>query len=144
MAPGSLVTYEPQVNSDVFGMFQSLVEGRVSWDLLVKDVPKDEHQDLDYIIGMQDWNANVNPNFGRDNKVFPHPVCPFTESEANRYREQWVCYGTEWHSAKELTVLPKRTVTVTDAGRLRPDPRPGEGVFGGHRVNAPTMIRLAR
>jgi hypothetical protein len=32
-APGSLVTYEPQVNSDVFGMFQSLVEGRVvPWD----------------------------------------------------------------------------------------------------------------
>jgi hypothetical protein len=28
-APGSLVTYEPQVNSDLFGMFQSLVEGRV-------------------------------------------------------------------------------------------------------------------
>ena len=27
-APGSLVTYEPQVNSDVFAMFQSLVEGR--------------------------------------------------------------------------------------------------------------------
>ena len=39
-APGSLVTYEPQVNSDVFGMFQSMVEGRpVPWDLLVKDVP---------------------------------------------------------------------------------------------------------
>ena len=32
-APGSLVTYEPQVNSDVFGMFQSMVEGRaVPWD----------------------------------------------------------------------------------------------------------------
>ena len=44
------MTYEPQVNSDVFGMFQSHVEGRVvSWDLLVKDVPKDKHQDLDYI-----------------------------------------------------------------------------------------------
>ncbi len=28
-APGSLVTYEPQVNSDVFAMFQSLVEGRI-------------------------------------------------------------------------------------------------------------------
>ena len=27
-APGSLVTYEPQVNSDVFAMFQSEVEGR--------------------------------------------------------------------------------------------------------------------
>ena len=50
-APGSLVTYEPQVNSDVFGMFQSMVEGRaVPWDLLVKDVPPEHHHDLDYII----------------------------------------------------------------------------------------------
>ena len=74
-APGSLVTYEPQVNSDVFGMFQSLVEGRiVPRDLLVKDVPKDKHDDLDFIIGMLDWDANVNPNFGRDNRVFPRPV----------------------------------------------------------------------
>ena len=29
IAPGSLVTYRPQVNSDVFAMFQSEVEGRV-------------------------------------------------------------------------------------------------------------------
>ena len=54
-APGSLVTYEPQVNSDVFAMFQSEVEGRiVPWDLLVKDVPPEHHQDLDYIISMLD------------------------------------------------------------------------------------------
>src|SRR3954464_15526012 len=39
-APGSLVTYEPQWGSDVFGMYQSMVEGRpVPWGLLVKDVP---------------------------------------------------------------------------------------------------------
>ena len=51
-APGSLVTYEPQVNSDVFAMFQSLVEGRVvPARLLVKDVPPDKHDDLDFIIG---------------------------------------------------------------------------------------------
>ena len=32
-APGSLVTYEPQVNSDVFAMFQSEVEGRITtWE----------------------------------------------------------------------------------------------------------------
>ena len=63
-APGSLVTYEPQVNSDVFGMFQSMVEGRaVPWDLLVKDVPPEHHHDLDYIVGMLDWDANVDPEF---------------------------------------------------------------------------------
>ncbi|HJY05869.1 MAG TPA: hypothetical protein VJ323_06105, partial [Bryobacteraceae bacterium] len=57
-APGSLVTYEPQVNSDVFAMFQSLVEGRaVGWDLLVKDVPKERAHDLDFLIGMLDWEA---------------------------------------------------------------------------------------
>ena len=65
-APGSLVTYEPQVNSDVFGMFQSMVEGRaVPWDLLVKDVPPEHHHDLDYIIGMLDWDANVDPEFAQ-------------------------------------------------------------------------------
>ena len=122
---------------------QSLVEGRVvPWDLLVKDVPKDKHQDLDFIVGMLDWDANVNPNFGRDNKVFPHPVCPFAESEANGYREQWVCYGTEWCSAKELTVLPTRTVTIRDAAACGLIVVQGEGVFGGHQINAPTMIRF--
>ena len=38
-APGSLVTYEPQWGSDVFGMYQSMVEGRaVPWQLLVKEI----------------------------------------------------------------------------------------------------------
>ena len=61
-APGSLVTYEPQVNSDVFAMYQSLVEGRtVPWDLLVKDVPPEHHHDLDYILDMLDWDANTDP-----------------------------------------------------------------------------------
>ena len=63
-APGSLLTYEPQVNSDVFAMFQSEVEGRITpWELLVKDVPPDQHSDLDYIIELLDWEANVNPRF---------------------------------------------------------------------------------
>ncbi len=43
-APGSLCTYEPQWGSDVFGMYQNLVEGReVPWSLLVKDMPKSKH-----------------------------------------------------------------------------------------------------
>ena len=55
-APGSLVTYEPQVNSDVFAMFQSEVEGRiVDWSLLTKDVLPEYHHDLDYLISMLDW-----------------------------------------------------------------------------------------
>ena len=71
-APGSLVTYEPQVNSDVFAMFQSMVEGRaVAWELLVKDVPKERSHDLDFLIGMLDWEANLDPEFASHNRVFP-------------------------------------------------------------------------
>ncbi|MGH9146276.1 MAG: hypothetical protein ACRD1Q_06175 [Vicinamibacterales bacterium] len=142
-APGSLVTYEPQVNSDVFGMFQSMVEGRVvPWELLTKDVPKDKHHDLDFIIGLLDWEANVNPQFAKDNRVFPCPVRPFVETEPDGYREQWVCYGTGWYSAKELTVLPRRSVTIKDTAAYGLIVTEGEGTYGKERVAAPVMIRF--
>ncbi len=144
-APGSLVTYEPQVNSDVFAMFQSEVEGRiVPWDLLVKDVVKEHHHDLDYLVELLDWDANVNPNFAADNRVFPKPVKPFAETEAGGYREQWVAYGTPWYSAKELTVLPRRTVTIKDAAAFGLIVTQGYGIFGPHRICTPSMIRYGQ
>src|SRR5258707_12622838 len=74
-APGSLVTYEPQVNSAVFAMYQSMVEGRaVPWDLLVKDVPEKHHHDLDYLIEMLDWEANTDPEFAKHRLFHPVPV----------------------------------------------------------------------
>jgi hypothetical protein len=142
-APGSLLTYEPQVNSDVFAMFQSEVEGRViPWDLLVKDVPPDRHRDLDYIIGMLDWDANVNPTFAESNRRFPKPVSAFEETEPDGYREQWVCYGTPWYSAKELTVLPARTVTIRDDAAYGLILTQGYGTCGGLPVSTPAMIRF--
>ncbi len=144
-APGSLVTYEPQVNSDVFAMFQSEVEGRIiDWSLLTKDVPKEHHHDLDYIVGMLDWDANVNPEFARSNRVFPTPVRPTTETEAEGYREQWVCYGTGHYSAKELTVLPGRTATIRDAAAYGLILTQGHGTLGSHRVSTPSMIRFGQ
>lgn len=144
-APGSLVTYEPQVNSDVFAMFQSEVEGRIiDWSLLTKDVPAASHHDLDYIIGMLDWDANVNPRFGESNRVFPRPVQPFTQTEPEGYREQWVCYGTDFYSAKELTVLPKRTATIRDAAAYGLILTQGHGQIGVHAVSTPSLIRYGQ
>src|SRR5262245_26813650 len=144
-APGSLVTYEPQVNSDVFSMFQSEVEGRITpRALLVKDVLPQYHNDLDYLVEMLDWDANVNPNFAHDNRVFPTPVKPFAETEAAGYREQWVCYGTGWYSAKELTVLPKRAVTIKDAEAYGLILTQGYGTFGTLPVSTPSMIRFGQ
>jgi hypothetical protein len=144
-APGSLLTYEPQVNSDVFAMFQSEVEGRITpWELLVKDVPPAQARDLDYIIGMIDWDANVNPRFQESNRYFPKPVKPFADTEPDGYREQWVTYGTQWYSAKELTVLPKQTVTIKDAAAYGLILTQGYGMFGRLQVSTPAMIRFGQ
>ena len=117
-APGSMCTYEPQWGSDVFGMFQSLVEGReVPWALLVKDVPEDKHQDLDYIIEQLDWEKNVDPYFKQSNYVEP------IVDEANSgdgYTDRWIDYGgfdgEQLVSAKELTIQPGAKMTLKDPG----------------------------
>ncbi len=65
-APGSLCTYEPQWASDVFAMFQSLVSDvPIGRELLVKDVPEDKKDDLDYIVSMVDWPMNTNADLAR-------------------------------------------------------------------------------
>ncbi len=139
------MTYEPQVASDVFAMFQSLVEGRiVDWSLMTKDVLPEYHHDLDYLIGMLDWNANVNPEFAKCNKVFPRPVLPLAEMEAAGYRELWITYGTSHYSAKELTVLPGRSAIIKDSEAYGALVSQGHGLFGKHPVSAPTMIRFGQ
>jgi len=44
---------------------------RSPWDLLVKDVPKEKHRDLDYIVEQLDWEKNVDPCFKEHNYVEP-------------------------------------------------------------------------
>ncbi len=144
-APGSLVTYEPQVNSDVFAMYQSLVEGRaVPWDLLIKDVPAEHHHDLDYLIEMMDWPANTDPEFAEHRQFDPKPVHPHAHTEQCGYRENWVVYSTAHYSAKELTVLPGRTVTVRDAAAYGTILTQGVGTFGKHDIETPSLIRYGQ
>jgi hypothetical protein len=119
------------------------VDGRiVPWELLTKDVPPAHHRDLDYLVEMLDWDANVNPEFAKTNRTFPCPVRPFAETEPDGYREQWVCYGTKHYSAKELTVLPGRRVTIADGAAYGLIVVQGHGTFGALGVSAPTMIRF--
>ena len=70
------------------------------------------------------------------------PAQPTETTEPHGFREQWVCYGTGWYSAKELTVLPKRMVTVTDSAAYGVILTQGNCTFGSHRVSTPAMIRF--
>lgn len=140
-APGSLVTYEPQWGSDVFGMYQSMVEGRpVPWDLLVKDVPKNRHQDLDYLIEQLAWEGNVDPSF-KDH----HYLEPITANHADGWVDKWIVYGKvdgqELFSAKELTINSGVKVTIKDNGAYGLVAVQGSGWIGKHRLQTPAMIR---
>lgn len=141
-APGSLVTYEPQWGSDVFGMYQSLVEGRdVPWALLVKDMPEDKHQDIDFIVDQLDWESNVDPNF-KDN----HYLEPIIDTQDDAHTDRWIVYGgvkgKDYFSAKELTVNPGQKVTITDQGATSLITVQGRGRIGGLALESPDMIRF--
>ena len=143
-APGSLVTYEPQWGSDVFGMYQSMVEGRpVPWSLLVKDMPKDKHHDLDYLVDQLDWEANVNPHFKDSHYLEPISVA---DTATEGYLDRWIVYGKvngeQLFSAKELTVDPGVKVTIKDNGAYGLITVQGSGRIGKLSLQTPAMIRF--
>jgi hypothetical protein len=143
-APGSLLTYEPQWGSDVFGMYQSLVEGReVPWSLLVKDVPPEKHRDLDYLVDMIDWERNTDPNFKESYYLEPVPVAA---APGEGCADTWICYGRvdNWQpvTAKELTVAPGVRCTVSDNGAYGLITMQGEGTINGVRLTCPKLLRF--
>jgi hypothetical protein len=143
-APGSLCTYEPQWGSDVFGMYQSLVEGRpVPWSLLVKDMPQERAHDLDFIVEQLDWPSNVDPSFKDNHYLEPVLVA---DTRAAGYVDRWVVYGrvkgAQLFSAKELTVDPGVSCAVTDQGAYGLICVQGVGRINGQTLNSPKMIRF--
>lgn len=143
-APGSLCTYEPQWGSDVFGMFQSIVEGRyVPWSLLVKDVPPEKHQDLDFIIDQLDWEKNVDTHFKENNYL--EPIVD-TERSGDGYTDRWIVYGrvdgAQLFSAKELTIEPGAKCVLKDPGASGWITVQGKGRMGKLNLQTPAMIRF--
>lgn len=143
-APGSLCTFEPQWGSDVFGMYQSLVEGReVPWSLLVKDVPKERHNDLDYIVDQLDWEGNLDDHFKENHYMEPVPVA---DTQKDGYVDRWVVYGKvggkQLFTAKELTVEPGVKCTVKDGGAYGMITVQGNGRMNNLTLSCPKLIRF--
>jgi len=144
-APGSLCTYEPQKASDVFSMYQSLVGNLiVPEELLWKNTPEDRMGDVDWLMEIIDWDKNVDPAFAEKAFMRPQPVRPVGEMESDGYSESWVCYRSDAFSAKELTVQPGRTVTVTDAAAYGLIMMQGHGTMGAWDIETPTLIRFGQ
>lgn len=144
-APGSLCTYEPQMASDVFAMYQSLVNDAViEEDLLWKNTPKDKVGDFDYLVDVIDWELNVDPLFAEHHFMAPKPVHPVEEMHAMGYEENWVVYRSSAFSAKELTVYPGSSVTITDNAAYGMYVVQGHGTFGDWDIESPALIRFGQ
>jgi len=141
-APGSLCTYEPQFASDVFAMYQSvLMNGQVlEEELLWKNSPPEEQGNFNYLLEVVDWELNVDPDFYKNRFMAPKPVKPLEEMAADGYIEEWICYKCKCASAKRLTVLPGKTVTLKDSSPYGLICLQGHGRFGVWEIESPALI----
>lgn len=144
-APGSLCTYEPQKASDIFAMYQSLVNNAViPEELLWNGTPKDKIGDYDELVDVIDWELNVDPNLRFNRYMDPKPVLPEKEMAAQGYIDKWVCYKNDAFSAKELTILPGASVVVKDAAAYGLIMMQGRGTMGVWEIETPALIRYGQ
>lgn len=144
-APGSLCTYEPQKASDVFAMYQSLVnEAIVPEELLWNGSPKESIGDFDSLMDILDWDLNVDPNTMANRFMAPKPVKAVEEMRAEGYIENWICYKSGAFGAKELTVLPGKTVTIKDSAAYGIIVMQGHGKMGVWDIETPALIRYGQ
>jgi hypothetical protein len=141
-APGSMVTYEPQWGSDVFAMYQNLVEGRVvSRALLTRDFPQEFHDNNEYIVDALDWEKNVDPNF-KDNNYLE----PIISEQGAGWVDRWIVYGKvdgrQLFTAKELTLEPGAVCHIKDGGAYGLITVQGYGQIGKLTLQSPSMIRF--
>jgi hypothetical protein len=144
-APASIATYEPQAACDVFCMCESWSNNReVPEELLWKDVPTDRHGDLDFIVSLLEWDLNTDPHFVKSRFMVPYATQQSTADGGSAYVEKWIVFRSPHFSAKELTVLPGQSVTITDTDAYGLIAVQGFGTLGSHHIAAATLIRYGQ
>ena len=144
-APGSMCTYEPQKASDVFAMYQSLVnEAIIPEELLWNGTPPERMGDYDQLMEVIDWDLNTEPNILETRFMLPKLVKPLDGIEQEDYVEKWICYRSKAFSAKELTVLPGKTVVIKDSAAYGLIMMQGHGKMGVWDIETPALIRYGQ
>jgi hypothetical protein len=143
-APGSLCTYEPQKASDVFAMYQSLVnEDVLPEELLWNGTPKESIGDYEALLDVIDWDLNLDTHHLQNRFMRPRPVRSVEAMKSDGYSESWICYKSDAFSAKELTVFPGKTVTIKDGGAYGMIMMQGRGRMGVWDIETPSLILLS-
>ncbi|MCD9022494.1 hypothetical protein [Cohnella silvisoli] len=140
-APGSVLTYEPQWNSDVNSVHENIVMGEVyPYDFLAENCPADSKRDIEYIMSLMDWDKNTDPHY-KKNYFRPPLVCAHSNEQ---FTEKWITYGNEYIGAKELTIEPGQTVIIRDSAAYGTVLIQGHGRIGVHQAEAAVMLRFGQ
>ena len=138
-APASVVTFEPQWNSDVNTIMENVTMGEVNPGNLLTDCqPDSEKGDLDALFDQIDWEESTRPDYRQTYFRAPKPL-PQTQPGLT---EKWVAYANDWVAAKEVTLAPGATATLTDAACYTALVVQGNGTFGGFACEAPGVLRF--
>ena len=144
-APASVCTYEPQAACDVFCMCESWSNNReVAEELLWKDVPANRQGDFDFIVELLDWEKNIDPFFVSNRFMVPFSTTQSVADRDSAYSEKWIVFRSTYFSAKELTVKPGQTVTISDTDAYGMIVVQGQGALGSHEIAAATLIRYGQ
>jgi Phosphomannose isomerase len=137
-APGSVLTYEPQWNSDVNSVYENIVSGEVyPPEMLDEELPEKDKGSIESVLDLLDWDKNVDPHY---KKHYFRP--PVVAKQDESYIEKWIAYGNPYIAAKELTVYPGQSVTITDGAAYGCVFIQGHGTFGKYDAEAPTLLRF--
>ncbi len=140
-APGSVLTYEPQWNSDVNSVHENIASSEIyPYDFLVENCPPDKKRDIDYILSLMDWEKNVDPHY-KKHYFRPPLTCDHSDG---CHVEKWVIYANDYIAAKELTIMPGETVIVKDGAAYGCIIVQGHGKFGAYDAEAAIMLRFGQ
>ncbi|MBS4208161.1 hypothetical protein [Bacillus sp. FJAT-50079] len=139
-APASVLTYEPQWNSDVNSVFENIVSGEVyPPEMLDEELPPEEQGNVDAVLNLLDWEKNVDPHYKK--RYFRKPII---EVDNSKYCQKWITYGNDFFAAKELTVNPSESITIKDNAAYGCIIIQGHGKFGVYDAESPTLLRFGQ
>ncbi len=136
-APASVLTYEPQWNSDVNSVYENIVSGEVyPAEMLNEECPLDDN-DVEGVFRLLDWEKNVDPHYRKH--YFRRPV---VESETKEFTQKWIVYANPYIAGKELTVNPGQTAVVKDFAAYGCITVQGHGKFGVYDCESATLLHF--
>ncbi|MHC1772014.1 MAG: hypothetical protein AB9907_09805 [Flexilinea sp.] len=140
-APASVVTYEPQWNSDVNTIMENVTMGEVNPHNLLTDCqPPEEKDDIECLFAQIDWEESTRPDY---KQIYFRAPKPLAETQKG-LSEKWVAYANEWIAAKEVTVAPGASVTLYDEACCCALVVQGHGRFGAFECEAPGVLRYGQ